>query len=386
MNNISKSLALILILIMTISSLSLFMIESACSQPAETLPVITISSNGSIQSALSPLPIVKEGNVYIINENIKDYGLDIQCNNIVLLGEGNTLQATAEYNANSGIIVKANGVIIENVSIAGFYVGINVRGSSDEIAGCHITAYDNGINVYGYYNLITGNQISECGGSGIELSTSKSNVTSNTINCPLTIDEASSYDTISGNLLNGGDIRMYGYSNNITGNTITGGGQGIIFYDPANANIVSKNDIKNNYEGIDLDKEANYFYLNNLINNTYDVRLHIFSDPYVPYSMNVFDNGSVGNYWSDYKAKYPNAIEIGNTGIYNTSYVIVGNITDNYPLMAQYNIGMTGVPISVPTPTPSVPEFSWLAMLTLFLFMLSVTIILSHRKNINLNQ
>ena len=56
--------------------------------------------------------------------------------------------------------------------------------------------------------------------------------------------------------------------------------------------------------------------------------------------MNVFDNGSVGNYWSDYTAKYPNATEKGNTGIYNTSYVIVGNIADKYPLTSPY----TGTP------------------------------------------
>ena len=379
----------ITIVILTVFSLLLISVQASIyvnAQPPITLPVITISSDGSIQSGLSPQPITNKGTVYTINENVSGYGLDIKCNNILLLGKGNTLQATALYNTNSGITIEATGVTVENVSIAGFYVGIDIRALSDEITGCNITAYDNGINVYGYYNLITGNQILECGGSGIELSTSHSNVTSNTINCPLTVDESSSYDIISGNLLNSGDIGIYGDSNNITGNIITGGGQGIIFYDPANANTVSKNDIINNFEGIGLDKEANYFYLNNLINNTYDVRLHIFSDPYVPYSKNVFDNGSVGNYWSDYKAKYPNAIEIGHTGIYNTSYVIVGNITDNYPLMAQYNIGMTGIPISVPTPTPSVPEFSWLAMLTLFLFMLSVTMILRHRKNINLNQ
>ncbi len=169
--------------------------------PGVTLPVITILSDGSIQNAPTPSPITPQGNIYRINENISGFGLDIQCSNILLLGEGNTLQATALYNTNAGIIIQANGVTVENVSIAAFYVGIDIQSSSDTVTESNITAYDNGITVFGYYNLITENQISECGGSGIELSTSRSNVTSNTINCPITVDEASSYNSISGNFI-----------------------------------------------------------------------------------------------------------------------------------------------------------------------------------------
>ncbi len=39
-----------------------------------------------------------------------------------------------------------------------------------------------------------------------------------------------------------------------------------------------------------------------------------------------------------------------------------------------------------PTPTPAVPEFSWLAIISLFAFVLSTTIILRHRKTLRLNQ
>jgi hypothetical protein len=40
------------------------------------------------------------------------------------------------------------------------------------------------------------------------------------------------------------------------------------------------------------------------------------------FNYNLWDDGSVGNYWSNYTIKYPNAIEVGNTGIGNTSYTI----------------------------------------------------------------
>ncbi len=396
MGYLSRSFALILILIIATSNLSLFMIKPVYAQPPVTLPVITISSNGSIQSTLSPSPIVNEGNIYIINENISGYGIDVQCNNILLLGEGNILQATAEYNTNSGITIDANGVTVENVSLAAFYVGIDIEGLSDKVTGCIITAYDNGINVEGQSNLITENRISNCDGTGIELSGSNNTVDANTVDCPngvgITIDSGSNNNILIRNLLSGNtfDIWMYGSSNNVTLNTITGGGDGIDFWNPAKSNILCKNDIINNYEGIELDEQSNAFYLNNFINNTYDVRLHILSDPYAPYSMNVFDNGSVGNYWADFSTKYPNAQETGNSGVYNTPYVIDGNITDNYPLTTPYTIGSTGEQLSTsspnPTSSPTVPELSWFVIVPLLLLVFFVAVLMRHRKTSKLNQ
>ncbi|HKM59358.1 MAG TPA: NosD domain-containing protein, partial [Candidatus Bathyarchaeia archaeon] len=48
-----------------------------------------------------------------------------------------------------------------------------------------------------------------------------------------------------------------------------------------------------------------------------------------------WDNGSVGNFWSDYKAKYPNATQIGNSSIDDTPYLIRTDptIIDRFPLM-----------------------------------------------------
>jgi hypothetical protein len=56
---------------------------------------------------------------------------------------------------------------------------------------------------------------------------------------------------------------------------------------------------------------------------------------------NFWDNGypSGGNYWSDYKEKYPNATELDESGIWSTPYVIDENNTDNYPLIHSYPYG-----------------------------------------------
>lgn len=65
---------------------------------------------------------------------------------------------------------------------------------------------------------------------------------------------------------------------------------------------------------------------------------------------NFWDNGSIGNYWSDYSIKYPDAKEINGTGIANTPYVINERNTDNYPLINQVNIEFLS-----PLPTPISP-------------------------------
>lgn len=88
-------------------------VKVADAQPPVTLPEIKILGNGSIQSSLSPLPISKTGNTYTITENIGGYGIDIQCSNVLLLGEDNTVQGTDQFNINSGITIKGNGVTVE---------------------------------------------------------------------------------------------------------------------------------------------------------------------------------------------------------------------------------------------------------------------------------
>jgi hypothetical protein len=72
----------------------------------------------------------------------------------------------------------------------------------------------------------------------------------------------------------------------------------------------------------------NVFTQNNFLcdNSTDDLSIGVFS-------ANTWDNGSIGNYWSDYLTRYPNASEIGSTGIGDTPYVLDGQNVDRYPLM-----------------------------------------------------
>ena len=98
----------------------------------------------------------------------------------------------------------------------------------------------------------------------------------------------------------------------------------------ANNNLI----IKNNLQELWVSGPNNKFYQNNFF---LTAAPGILTD-------NFWDNGSVGNYWSNYSRKYPTASEIGNTGIGDTPYVIERAIdpelkdpdaknVDNYPLM-----------------------------------------------------
>jgi len=61
------------------------------------------------------------------------------------------------------------------------------------------------------------------------------------------------------------------------------------------------------------------------------------------------------NYWRFYLRDYPNATEIGNTGIGNQPFVFLSTPTyqDNHPLMKPVSIPLTGTNIEFPTPTPA---------------------------------
>lgn len=85
--------------------------------------------------------------------------------------------------------------------------------------------------------------------------------------------------------------------------------------------------IANNEEGIKLIQcKDNKIYHNNFVNNTQQV--------FTLDSANMWDDNSRGNYWSDYKQKYPDATEID--GVWNTPYEIDKENIDWYPLTKPY--------------------------------------------------
>jgi len=203
-------------------------------------------------------------------------------------------------------------IMADNVSIEGF----TVRRSG-------LRSYNSGIFVdhadgnYISHNIITNNNY------GISLYFSNDNlILDNTITD--NSDGISLYSSIS---------------NAASDNTITDNSDGIIFY-YSTSNVVSRNTLMANDYGLLLfDSSENAFFHNNLVEN--------YQQAYTYNSMNIWDHGNEGNYWSDhigvdrYSGPYRN--ETGSDGIGDSAYIItppgtpIGSIQfDHYPLMGKF--------------------------------------------------
>jgi parallel beta-helix repeat protein len=143
-------------------------------------------------------------------------------------------------------------------------------------------------------------------------------------------------------------IYLYTHSNNITiaGNNITGNSYGI-YLNEGYGNTIYGNNIANNSVGIYVvESELNNVYHNNFFNNTDQVQFNAFwMPPFAGARENIWGYSYPygGNYWSDYKERYPNATELDVSGIWNTTYVLAESNQDNYPLMAPITVFDAGV-------------------------------------------
>ena len=70
----------------------------------------------------------------------------------------------------------------------------------------------------------------------------------------------------------------------------------------------------------------------------------------------TWDNGTIGNYWNTYLNVYPNASEIGTSGIGDTPFVIKPDGIDHFPLMTPIDPFTISVPETVSSLLPSLPQ------------------------------
>lgn len=120
---------------------------------------------------------------------------------------------------------------------------------------------------------------------------------------------------------------IYIFSNHtkISYNIITNNEYGVY---PAGSNdtTIFGNNITNNRAGLYLVHSSyNKIYQNNFVNNTRHYGVTSSSN-------NLWDNGIVGNYWSNYEERYPDAKKSDDSVVWDTPYVITGSNQDNYPL------------------------------------------------------
>jgi parallel beta-helix repeat protein len=314
----SKTLALALVLVFLTAS-SITIIQPA---KAENKTIVVPDDYPSISEAL--INAVDGATVYVkrgtyqeqtltINKKLSILGEDVEDTIISLhppwvdIGGLHLTGSGVEpfYGYDNPIKITANNVII-----SGFKIISNVSST---------------LRISGAGTLMTGNYIA----AGLLLENAGQNITGNTVNGEITC--IGNNHTIADNILRGvfvlssgiliennsisGDIgiQMGSYGNTVFNNTIKECGTGISFWSYAADNL---------------------FYGNNFINNTRQIQI---GDTYNPV-VGRWDNGYAlgGNYWSDYSAKYSNAVEIDDSGIGDKPYIIDAKNIDHFPLLNPY--------------------------------------------------
>jgi len=167
---------------------------------------------------------------------------------------------------------------------------------------------DQGIDMWYFNNnTITGNNINNNGGEGLKLSFANNN-------------------TISGNTLNlneNNGILFYASNNNsVFENTVEENNEhGICLTDNSDNNTLYRNEVYNNTQygiSVELLGGWNLIYRNNFSENNWNgIDLG---------SNNKWDNGTIGNYWSNYTGS-----DLDDNGIGDSPYSWNG-VVDNYPI------------------------------------------------------
>jgi len=254
-------------------------------------------------------------------------------NNIRSIGGGTGIQL--QYSCNNNI---AGNNITDGTTIL-----VSSSSSNNSIAENNIT---NGL--HGVYfssssnNKVTGNNITDCGDGVYVYHCSNNSIAENNITrgqCGVRLEFSSGNNITSNNITNSQD-GVYAISSSgesIIGNNIMANTQRGIYLSSTGSGIIGNN-ITKNAIGVYLfyPSAGNTFHHNNFINNTQQVGLYQYTYE------NAWDDGSQGNYWSDYLVRYPDAKEIDGSGIGDTPYVIDAKNTDRYPLIGQ---------------SPTIPEF-----------------------------
>ena len=245
-------------------------------------PVIYIRPDGSIDPPTAP--IRRDGDLYILTDNITSDGIVIERNNMTL--DGATYMVRGSGSGVGFLLSGINNVTIRNADVRDFGYGIYISSSSfNMVLGNDITENDwDGIGIYGpsNNNTISGNNIAGNDWNGVWLygqssnnnTISGNNMTRNSRDGIL-ISRSSDNDILTNNITeNGGDgIELYESSNNnISRNHIANNtyGHGIKAIRSSDNNDISGNNISNNREGIAVTGSSDTVSGNNIMANNQD--------------------------------------------------------------------------------------------------------------------
>jgi parallel beta-helix repeat protein len=268
--------------------------------------------------------------------------------------DNNVFGVRAIYNSHGGVWVDSstNNNVAGNMVVGGFEgIALSGSGGNNSVVGNDI----DGTEFYGVSlmstsnNLIEDNNVSDCGSRGIVLSFFSCNnvvVENNVTECRVGIEVSysSNNNTVSNNCFSmnqavGVDIGFL-----IPESGPEWGGA-------ADNRIIENNVTRNDIGIILIYSKNNTIFHNNVEDNNSSAAI-------IGSYFNIWDDGTIGNHWSDYIGT-----DADYDGIGDTPYVIDANNTDYHPNMVQYLI----------------PEFSSFLILPIF-FLATLLAVIVHRR------
>ena len=370
---VRKSMVFVIIILLlgiSIYPSSAFDIIKKTSNPLNNGNTLYVGGNGpnnytKIQDAIDN---ASDGDtVFVYDDSSPYYENIIVDKSINLVGENKNITVIDGGNVGDVISISADLVNITGFTITGSgyhfnHDGVEIFSNYNNVSGNIISnnergirldsssnnmIYDNSITSNDHFdirldrsndNTILNNIISNAE-HGIFLlhssyNTISDNIISLNIDYGISLWKSSSYNIISWNTISShphdGIVIYYCNNNTIIGNIIYSNNWNGIWLYSSNTNNIYNNIISENFCGLNLSYSSNnnLFYHNNFINNTQNA---------YDECNNTWDDGKYGNYWSDYKEKYPGAKKKPFKGIWDTPYEIEGGDNkDNCPLIKQW--------------------------------------------------